>query len=870
VRGDAIFAPDFNPPSKMMLPRHGSGDLGPSRRRQNKSCDQCRAGKRRCDVQLTVKHGSPIVSSGFPQMNSQKVSKLSISSSCTNCVRWKNRCTIEWIKSREKRSSPFPAFQQQGEAFTTAADDILPRELLMNTTWDSRCHDQTDLQLHGYSLRPSVCETYLDHSRVGLQSMSVFDPSDTLWDDQASFEGQQIGQRYDSNTSLEFSEPKMSHATVTEHAIDQRSDSDTHLTSSLGSHAIDLLRQDRQVTESADGWVPQRQSHWEGCYFSLFRESGTMSRTASPFTSQLLAEDYNRVSIKKSLLKIYHDSLEGALSCWLTERNCPYTSTAFDGRDAWSSNWANRVVTRVCALDEAYSNTGVVSKHDQQRASHILNLVMMAFAAQWSQTGQRGNSRLPITPTNKSRRQSSTAESRDETCFEQLDYDPFGRNMQKSLWDQANKALCEASDNVSFRVIFAGIIFALTQRPIDGADVLQSLKSSKQNDLALLYKIFDLDGPPIFLSIALLKLQDHYRKLEDAKHATEEDLQTSQALRQLPAVHRETFGLLYWLAVMFDTLSAAVNRRSFTVCDTDSNIVCEDSHAEAPTPLYDLPFDLDGWSGFSQVASRCRSPELNVWGNYFLRQKSQIGDLRKQSIRWPCSYIDAASCLADAAPVKVLLFRRVGQLQGLFYQRSSAEEIEEGIDAAMEVYNHWNNTYGRFIEDCVIHHESLPTRIQSWYILLAGHWNLAMLILSDLIDKLDNMHVTMLLNRCKRESLEFTRTLRMQAAFAVSDLGRNSQSGNQESSFSQAPDFHHAVNKAALLTEPWTMVLVRSFGHAGAILAGQVLSRGEPVATCKSLEARKRLQYCIDALWLLGKKSDMAMCAAQVLLQAVN
>ncbi|KAJ9656471.1 hypothetical protein H2198_004930 [Neophaeococcomyces mojaviensis] len=696
--------------------------------------------------------------------------------------------------------------------------------------------------------------------------MSGSDPSDTLWDDQASFEGQQLCQHNGINTSFEFSELGMDQATVTEYTTSQRSDSDTHLTSPLSNHVIDLLGQDRQVTESADSWTPQRQSYGERTFF---RESGIMNRTASPFTSQLLAEDYNRVSIKTGLLKIYHDSLEGALSCWLTERNCPYTSTAFDGRNAWSSNWANRVVTRVCALDKAYSNTGMVSKHDQQRASHVLNVVMMAFAAQWSHTGQRGDSRLLMTSADKSCRQSLTAENYDKTYFEQFDDDPFGRNMQKSLWDRANKALCEASDNVSFRVIFAGIIFALTQRPMDGTDVLQNLKSSKQNDLALLYKIFDLDGPPIFLDVALLKLHDHHRKLEDAKHDTGEDFQTSQALRELPAVHRETFGLLYWLAVMFDTLSAAVNRRSFTVCDTDSNIICEDPYAETPSPLYDLPFDLDGWSGFSQVASRCLSPELNVWGNYFLRQKSLIGDLRKQSTRWPCSYIDAASCLADAAPVKVLLFRRVGQLQGLFYQRSSAEEIEKGIDAAMEVYSHWDNTYGHFIEDCVIQHESLPSRIQSWYILLAGHWNLALLILSDLIDKLDKTHVTMFLNRCQRESSGFTQKLRMQAAFAVSDLGRNSQSENQESSFSQAPDFHHAVNKAALLTEPWTMVLVRSFGYAGAVLAGQVLSRGEPEATCESLEARKRLQYCIDALWLLGKKSDMAMCAAQVLLQAV-
>jgi hypothetical protein len=743
----------------------------------------------------------------------------------------------------------------------------------MNNTSSSWYHDVTNLEFDRYMFGLSASASYPDSSSMESQSTSAFDPLSGLWDDNASLTGLQIQEDFGCDISLQPSGSYMSHPNVNKYLTNQKLGLNIDLFSAHDNKVNDFLEQDGPFIQATDGRTHQMLSYQKSNYSLPANGSSTPYTAASPFTSHVLTEDYNRLSIKKSLLKIYHDSLEGALGCWLTERNCPYTHTVFDGNDVWCSKWANRIVSRVCTLDKAYSKIGHLSKRDQLQASNVLDLVVMAFAAQWSQTGQRGNSRSPDSITSLSNPLDSTTEKDEETNFQQLDADVFERTMQKSLWHQANKALCEASGNVSFRVIFAGIIFSLTQRPIDSVEVLQSMHSDQQSGLSSLQKILDLDGPPIFLDIALRKLHDHQRKLEDAKRGAVENPLKSQVSQQLLPIHRETFGLLYWLAVMFDTLSAAVNRRSFTVCDVDSNLICADSFVKASVPLDDQPFDLDGWSGVSNAVKSSYIRELNIWGKYFLDRQSQVGDFRKQNVRWPCSYIDAASCLADAAPVKVLLFRRVAQLQGLLYQHASAEGIESGIDAVMDVYSHWNNTYGCFIDDCVRHHEDLPARIQSWYILLAGHWNLAVLIVSDLIKQLDDANMTMLFNRCRRQSEEFTQTLRLSAAFAVSDLGRNSHYGSEDLSISQAPDFHHAVNKAALLTEPWTMVLVRSFGYAGAALADQVLSPQKPdplAATGRSMEARKRLQHCIDALWLLGKKSDMAMCAAQVLRQAVD
>lgn len=855
-----------------MHPEHRSRDPDPPRRRQNRNCDQCREGKRRCDVQIDAQHELPGRRSSFVHKGDLKVPSVP----CSNCRKWKKRCTIEWIKSRERCRLPPARSQRQGSgASTTTVQHVFSP----TASW---CHntENNNLQLNDYLSAPTFGETTCDFSSIGLQSNSAPGPPGfytSLSNETEALDDQGLGvdayftspRGYDDTSYLERNGQAFRSApNVVDDPTSQVFGSDAPSISPINTSATSCFEGISQATSSAEDGTTQDVWHQRRCYGSV-----AVDRAASPFTSQLLAEESNRLSIKKGLMKIYHDSMEGALSCWLTERNCPYSSTVFvDGQDVWSSNWANRIVTRVCELDTVYSKSGSLSVHDQQQASKVLNHVVMGFAAQWSQTGQRGTSRLSDSPKGPLSRQSSAGGSYETTSFEGLDHDIFGRNLQKSLWHDANKALCEASDNPSFRVILAGIIFSLTQRPIDPV-VFQDSSPSQQRHLDSLYKILSHDGPPICLDVALRKLHDHQRKLEDAKHAAADSLSTSAASQQLLGVHKETFGLLYWLAVMFDTLSAAVNRRPFTVSDIDSSFNGADSVAEPSAPLDDLNFDTYEWSNFSNAANPHRTLQVNIWGDYFLRQKSHAGDVRKQNIRWPCSYVDAASCLADAAPVKVLLFRRVADLQSLFYQRSSAEAVEQGLEAVMEVHSHWNNTYGRFIDDCVRNHESLPSRIQSWYILLAGHWNLAVLILSDFIQKLDDAHRTMMSSRRSRQSIDFARTLRARAAFAISELGRCSRYGNEDLTFSQSPDFHHAVNKAALLTEPWTMVLVQSFGYAGATLAKQVILEAEPafpVATGGSTGARKRLQYCIEALWLLGKKSDMALSAAQELQQAVG
>ena len=199
-----------------------------------------------------------------------------------------------------------------------------------------------------------------------------------------------------------------------------------------------------------------------------------------------------------------------------------------------------------------------------------------------------------------------------------------------------------------------------------------------------------------------------------------------------------------------------------------------------------------------------------------------------------------------------------------------ADAIEDAISATLEVYNHWKNSYGLFIGDCIANNESLPPRIQSWYILLASHWHLAIILLADLIEKMDDLNMTA--NRDIRRTTDFAQTLRLRSVYSVSDLGRCSRFG-EDLSFSKSNDFHHAVNKAPLLTEPWTVILVRAFAHAGEVLVKLVLSRrgaGYLMDAINLAEARSRLDDCIEALWLLSRKSDMALSAAKILQEIVD
>jgi len=391
--------------------------------------------------------------------------------------------------------------------------------------------------------------------------------------------------------------------------------------------------------------------------------------------------------------------------------------------------------------------------------------------------------------------------------------------------------------------------------PVDAAD--RSMEEC-EDLMSKLDLAIEADGPPVHLESGLRLIHSLRSRMAMCGGGRRGRPDVAQYARQRrsPGVHledadRATVDLLFWLGVMFDTLSAAMHKRPLVVSDEDSDIVLNESmqsehSANNKTEL----LATDGGDG--------------LWDEYlFARQQEHSHD---SPTRWPCSFDQAAASLCDAAPVKVLLFRRVCRIQTLLTRNTRGEKVEESIRAALDVCNHWNTLYAPFIQDCIQNHDRLPPRVQSWYVCVTGHWHLATLLLADLVEIVDESGLGLGEATKGRNAGDFIAQFRESNCRVLSDLARCA-CPREDASFPQSHDFHFAVNEGALLTEPWTAVLIRAFAKAGVLLL-------ESDALLSSLldeeDAFQRADNCILALWFLGRKSDMALSAAKILGNALK
>lgn len=605
--------------------------------------------------------------------------------------------------------------------------------------------------------------------------------------------------------------------------------------STLDSSALNITVPGyRDATRQYPGYRPNKKpkSKFE-CHFCI--------------ASNKTAAEYARSTMTRNLIRIYHDSLENALSCWLTEHNCPYSDPLTDisplrKRKEWSSNWSNRMCIRVCRLDRASSlvRGRSLSADEDKAAARALHLAIVAFASQWTQHAQRGSSlNVPAEI------------ARDE------------RSIRENVWNQARHALEHTTGIPSFRIIFANIIFSLTQCPLD-EDEDERLGQLLENDVAPMFlehanrQLFTFRHKLIRLqreapsSVTELRRGSVGSTLTDMSEIPKFSSSAPVDSTLVSDEYRTTLSLLFWLGVMFDTLSAAMYQRPLVVSDEDSQI----TSTATPVSDFEDQVDLNGWNlPQSEIQKK-----QDVWGDFFLHQA-----FSQEQPRWPCSYEEAASVLSEATPVKVLLYRRVTQLQTLVYRGVGPKRLEEVIKETLLVYHHWNNTYQRFMLDCVANHELLPPRIQSWYVILDGHWHLAAMLLADVLETVDRGRLGSDLQRESRQSSNFMTKLRRENAFAVGALARSSLRGKESI---VRGDFHDSLTEVAFLTEPWTVVLIHSFGKAGYISVDGMVMSGEQDSLFEYF--RQNCEFCISALHYLGRKSDMAMLVARDLSRNLN
>lgn len=629
---------------------------------------------------------------------------------------------------------------------------------------------------------------------------------------------------------------------------------------------------------------------------SLRHYSDSLSRgyssSISPYSAtNAMVTTTNRNMISDNLMRIYHDVLEHALSCWLSEETCPYkltpevpktTGVTWLAEDFKKLNMLdhyeptytdNRIYRRVMKLDRVAQKNKLITltKTEDRAASKALNLAIMAFATQWAQSSQRGRERFP---NNLNALENGRSDADDMS-------EDFDRTLQRSFWAQAKRALQDASDLECFRVVCADLIFGLAQKPMEdedstsfdngyngmldgGFDVASSVSSGSSGDQSVASQISDIiakEGPPVFMERAARKMHALKFQVEARETGVLDGSKSSLGLEKstgggtlLSAEDRDTIGLVYWMTVMFDTVSASMNGRPVVVSDEE----CQHD------PAYHEHLEQEKQTEYQLHDTRW-------WSELFAR------DICKTGLRFPCSYDVATKGVIAAAPTKVLLFRHVSYLQNIVRSRRRGEVVEKLIMNAIAVYRHWQVNYSAFFRDLVEHYELVPGYIQSWFVCVVAHFHLAALLMIDLVELVDDNNLGTEYATQVRRSANVVARLRQDSAEVLSDLARVStapRSGDMPGS--SVSDLHFAVVEGSILTEPWTMILIRGFTKAAMLLLTEAedLVRNDPnmvrLEPARVLNAVKRCEDCTKALYCLGKKSDMARSIAGVLTSALG
>ncbi|KAJ6145438.1 hypothetical protein N7470_009333 [Penicillium chermesinum] len=537
----------------------------------------------------------------------------------------------------------------------------------------------------------------------------------------------------------------------------------------------------------------------ESPYFSPQSLPGVFpgqEKFCSPLSAnQTIATSVNSLLISSNLVQLYHDVFEHNLSCWLTESTCPYllhgsqtnlqvranTQSYTEQTNAQSTY--NRIYRRTVELDKAALAAGVISLTplQDQAASEALNLAVLAFSAQWAQGSQRARADFA-----SSLRQSNDYRSKTPE---------FDETLQRQLWETAKAALERTAYLESYRVAYAEVIFALTQRSWDdGSKVNVHELPTSGAVKSRINEIIAQEGPPIYMERAARKIHILESRIDTAlgKAKSHYAKANTKSIIELNMRHHGTLRLLHWLVVMVDTVSSSMYERPLVISDEEIQFCPSDQPNECAT---------------SEVR-RLRENALGIQN--FIRDNLSDPAYLPQ---WPCSFAEASYAVAQAAQVKVLLFRQVSCLQRYIRQGRPRGDIDSLVQTAIKIRSFWQSTYGCFFMQLSENIDSVPQRIQNWYLCIGAHWNLAVLILADLLETIASSELTperdMQASRLKLSS-QFRKTASEELAY----LAYVATPDHDPRANPQLSEFHHALDESRVLAEPYAMMLIRGFTKA--------------------------------------------------------
>lgn len=623
----------------------------------------------------------------------------------------------------------------------------------------------------------------------------------------------------------------------------------------------------------------------------------TLSSISPTSSTTRMTSTIDRIFLNDGLIRIYEGAAEHALQCWVTSSNTPYLLS--QPSSSTSSSSQQLVYWRICELDRGartlLGHTSVGSTSREKEIMDAFHSVVLAFAAQWS----------PRWVPSLARAHNKAAEDK----------------VRLALWERAREQLQKVAGIDSFRVIFALIIFAWTEKPRQVVDraLCDADVDLNGDNCALDTSAWQspTEGSTFLLVAALRKLLSIKFKIEGKKrrgicpwnapngkvkgdgptlkgntnaHA-EPAIQQSQSTVDLSGVNERksmamaskiqsdledkrpkpaapggsasdsrkvdtrvaanpeelsrmegTYHMLYWLCVVIDTETSVLRKYPPVVCDEDSEVM---SCVPGVTPS-------------SNFAGR-----KGIWDDYIL-DSSKLKQHTEFSSSWPCDISKAAATLAFSAPVKVVMFRQISRLQMSFWRRASTCSVEQQIRSGLSIIYHWNQLYGPLIDSCRASHAELPASIQSWYVLLAFPWYLAILLFVEMVQTVDMAGASDELARFERARSGIFPRLRDRACSDLALL----ITAIQSTSFDHLePTFEYVRDSGSnlLLTEPWSEILVHSIT---AVVKTEVkLHEGYcSLFKWKELdESHERIRKCLWALDQLSDRSPSAQMAYEQL-----
>ncbi|SPC67996.1 related to Regulatory protein alcR [Ustilago sp. UG-2017b] len=732
---------------------------------------------------------------------------------CTNCKKKGQVCTFN---SLINSFGGIPLGGLTGAAFAESLQSQLPA-IMADESMEAAMEESSE---GAKRRRESVAE-----------SIGNVDAVFEVLNNTSSQAGGEEGEERDSKRS------KQSNSTATTTFADF-ADFDHATTSSYASSAGPLVRSRAQSPFTANGTSP-----FDVLGFDIWNTAPSVR----------LAQSSDQFHLNTDLLNVYEGAAESAFRVWVTDATTPYllSSSALCSSFSPPSSSASMALNKkVCLLDHASKRIfkpDNANRNVEKRVSEAYHAVLLAYAAQWPRhrSGEAGGGWRP-----------------DEA------------RIRLSLWKQARDKLMDAADAWSFRIVFALILFAWTEKPREVPDNEAFPRDDPSHDHPSQLHVPSLDensaldsgswqipaeASTMMLATAMrklkafrLKIQQLRRKGIDLWSTEEPGLDPTQvAHRRVEATLLEnTYHNLYWFGCMMDTELSVLRKYDAVIGDED---------AELTDQLLSTQPSASETDSFLTSDSTRKKPLRKIWDEVIpANSKSNMHTFAKS---WPCSEEEAKRTLAYATPIKVLLFRHVGRLQSSYWRQAPAEQIERQITHVLSVVRHWDETFAPFFASCIAHHSELPPSIQSWHVITATKWNLAAILLVELVSTMDRSASDPFNNTdqvfASLRSKVCNQTAALIYAIQHSSLASSMAKAGSPSSF----DFIEATNSTILHSDPWPEISVHGFACVAKseIKAFAGWAREGRWEEVKSAE--ERVEKCIWALKQLSNRSIMAVDA---------